>query len=84
MVAQLLSSAFDEISLDPKYFARIETLYAQRDSLGLDAKQMRILTRTYDRLRSPRREARRGQEDRSSRRLTSNLSSLFTEFNSRC
>jgi len=44
----LLSAAFDEISLDPKYFARVETLYNKRDSLGLDAKQMRLLTRTYD------------------------------------
>ena len=46
----LLSAAFDEISLDPKYFARVETLYNQRDSLGLDAKQLRLLTRTYDSL----------------------------------
>jgi peptidyl-dipeptidase Dcp len=46
----LLSAAFDEISLDPKYFARVETLYNQRARLGLDAKQTRLLTRTYDSL----------------------------------
>ena len=31
-----------------KLFARIATLYEQRDQLGLDAKQMRLLTRTYE------------------------------------
>ncbi|MEO7410470.1 MAG: M3 family peptidase, partial [Sphingomicrobium sp.] len=43
-----LSAAFDKITLDPKIFARVETLYNKRDSLGLDAKQLRVLTRTYD------------------------------------
>ena len=32
-----LSAAFDRITLDPKLFARVETLYNNRDSLGLDA-----------------------------------------------
>ena len=35
-----LSAAFDRITLDPKIFARVETLYNKRDSLGLDAKQI--------------------------------------------
>ena len=43
-----LSAVFDKITLDPKLFARIETLYNNRASLGLDAKQTRLLTRTYD------------------------------------
>ncbi|HET9354647.1 MAG TPA: M3 family metallopeptidase [Sphingomicrobium sp.] len=78
----LLSAAFDEISLDPKYFARVETLYNNRASLGLDAKQMRLLTRTYDSL------VRRGvklDEPRKNqlKAMNKELSSLFSEFNSR-
>ena len=78
----LLSAAFDEISLDPKYFARVETLYNQRDSLGLDAKQMRLLTRTYDSL------VRRGVKLDEAKKdqlkaMNKELSSLFSEFNSR-
>ena len=78
----LLSAAFDEISLDPKYFARVETLYNQRDSLGLDAKQMRLLTRTYDSL------VRRGVKLDEAKKdqlkaMNKELSSLFAEFNSR-
>ena len=40
-----LSAASDKITLNPKLFARIEALYNQRNSLGLDAKQMRLLER---------------------------------------
>ena len=43
-----LSAAYDEIKLNAKLFERIERLYEQRDPLGLDAKQMRLLTRTYE------------------------------------
>ncbi|MGH6784150.1 MAG: M3 family metallopeptidase, partial [Sphingomicrobium sp.] len=43
-----LSAAFDEIRLNPKLFQRVETLYNNRDTLGLDAKQMRLLTREYE------------------------------------
>ncbi len=78
----LLSSAFDEISLDPAYFARVQTIYGQRDSLGLDAKQMRILTRTYDGL------VRRGVKLDEAKKdqlkaMNKELSSLFSEFSSR-
>ena len=43
-----LSAAFDKINLNSALFGRIASLYERRDSLGLDAKQMRLLTRTYD------------------------------------
>jgi peptidyl-dipeptidase Dcp len=43
-----LSAFYNELTLDPRYFARVKALYDTRDSLGLDAKQMRLLTRTYD------------------------------------
>ncbi len=39
---------FSKLFLDKRWFARIEELYNKRDSLGLDAKQARLLTRTYD------------------------------------
>ena len=78
----LLSAAFDEISLDPKYFARVETLYNKRDSLGLDAKQLRLLTRTYDGLvrRGVKLDAAKKDQLKA---MNKELSSLFTEFNSR-
>ncbi|WP_222931892.1 M3 family metallopeptidase [Sphingomonas sabuli] len=43
-----LSAAYDEITLNPKLFARIKTLYDAKASLGLDAKQDRLLTRRYE------------------------------------
>ncbi len=43
-----LSAVYDKITLDPALFGRVEALYNQRDSLGLDAKQVRLLTRTYE------------------------------------
>ena len=78
----LLSAAFDEISLDPKYFARVETLYNKRDSLGLDAKQMRLLTRTYDGLvrRGVKLDAAKKEQLKA---MNKELSSLFSDFNSR-
>ena len=36
-----LSAAYDKINLNAKLFQRIKALYEQRDTLGLDAKQMR-------------------------------------------
>ncbi len=43
-----LSKASDEITFNPKLFARIETIYKARDTSGLDAQQKRLVTRTYD------------------------------------
>ncbi|MCW2417104.1 peptidyl-dipeptidase Dcp [Sphingobium sp. B8D3C] len=43
-----LSAFFNELTLDPRYFARVKALYDKRERLGLDAKQMRLLTRTYE------------------------------------
>ena len=37
----------DEIVLDPRLFARIDALYLQRDSLGLDAESARLLWRYH-------------------------------------
>jgi peptidyl-dipeptidase Dcp len=43
-----LAAAGDEIILDPKLFARVKAVYDARESAGLDAKQQRLVTRTYE------------------------------------
>jgi peptidyl-dipeptidase Dcp len=52
-----LSAFFNELTLDARYFQRVKYLYDTRQpvgdkkqSSGLDAKQMRLLERTYDAL----------------------------------
>ncbi|MFL9839709.1 M3 family metallopeptidase [Sphingomonas sp. ST-64] len=42
-----LSAFFTEMSLDPKMFQRVKTLYDKRETLGLNAQQMRLLEREY-------------------------------------
>ena len=77
-----LSAAFDAITLDPKLFQRVETLYNGRDQLGLDAKQLRVLTKTYDGMvhsgakLDPAGKAQLTQ-------INQELSSQFSEFNSK-
>ncbi len=46
-VAPLLSKHNDDIHLDPKLFARVDALYAKRDSLNLDAVDKRLLERYH-------------------------------------
>jgi peptidyl-dipeptidase Dcp len=43
-----LSAAYDEITLDPKLFQRIKTVYEARETSGLDTKQQRLVTRLYE------------------------------------
>jgi peptidyl-dipeptidase Dcp len=43
-----ISEFFSKQALDARYFQRVQYLYQQRGNLGLDAKQMRLLKRTYD------------------------------------
>jgi peptidyl-dipeptidase Dcp len=43
-----VSEFFNTLTLDARYFQRIKYLYDTRNTLGLDAKQMRLLERTYD------------------------------------
>ena len=77
-----LSAVFDKITLDPKLFARIETLYNNRANLGLDAKQTRLLTRTYDQF--VRRGAKLNAADKAKvTQINQELSTAFTEFNAR-
>jgi peptidyl-dipeptidase Dcp len=46
-MAPKLAAHRDEVQLDPRLFARIATLYKQRDSLGLDAESARLLWRYH-------------------------------------
>lgn len=43
-----LSAFFNELNLDARWFQRVQYLYQQRGSLGLDKAQMRMLERTYE------------------------------------
>ncbi|WP_300973955.1 M3 family metallopeptidase [Sphingomonas sp. LHG3406-1] len=77
-----LSAASDEITLDPKLFARIETLYNNRASLGLDAAQSRLLTRTYESF--VRNGAKLSPEQKQQLSgYNQQLASLFSDFNAR-
>jgi peptidyl-dipeptidase Dcp len=75
------SAAYDKINLNSKLFARISNLYDRRDSLGLDAKQMRLLTRTYEgfvRRGAKLDEAQKAQLSG----YNQQLATLFSDFNS--
>ena len=76
------SAANDEITLDPRLFARIETLYGNRASLGLDAPQTRLLTRTYESF--VRNGAKLSPEQKTQLSgMNQRLASLFSDFNAR-
>jgi peptidyl-dipeptidase Dcp len=47
VVAPKLAAHQDEISLDPKLFARIKSVYDQRDTLNLDPEQKRLVEHDY-------------------------------------
>jgi peptidyl-dipeptidase Dcp len=77
-----LSAAQDEITLNPKLFARIETLHTARDTLGLDAKQKRLLERTYESY--VRNGAKLDPQQKTQlSQLNQELASAFSDFNSR-
>jgi len=43
-----LSAAYDKINLNTKLFDRIAKVYEHREHVGLDARQMRLVERTYE------------------------------------
>jgi peptidyl-dipeptidase Dcp len=45
--APLISKHWDDIMLNPDLFARIKTVYDQRDEIDLNTEQERLLTETY-------------------------------------
>src|SRR5687767_14570717 len=77
-----LSAASDEIILNPALFQRVKTLQDNKASLGLDAKQDRLLTRLYDSF------VRRGanldeQQKRQLSAYNQELATLFATFSER-
>ena len=48
-LAPILSAHYDEISMNPKLFGRIKSVYDQKASLGLDAEDLKLLDETYKR-----------------------------------
>ncbi|WP_305805029.1 peptidyl-dipeptidase Dcp [Stenotrophomonas sp. YIM B06876] len=81
-VAPLLAAHQDEINLDPKLFARVKTLYDQRQSLGLDAVQTHLLERDY--LAFVRAGAQLSDTDKDSlRKLNVEETTLSTQFHTR-
>ena len=77
-----LSAFWTELTLDPKLFARVKTLYDNRADAGLDAEQLRLLERSY------RDYVREGALlDDAGRaavtRINGDLARLYTEFSKR-
>ncbi|MFL9583862.1 peptidyl-dipeptidase Dcp [Stenotrophomonas sp. AB1(2024)] len=81
-VAPKLAEHQDEISLDPKLFARIKTIYDQRASLGLDPVQTRLVERDYQEF--VRAGAQLNDADKASlRKLNVEETTLATQFHTR-
>src|SRR5690606_22906058 len=78
-MAPRLSAHYDEILLDPALFARVESLYQQRDSLGLDPEQYRLVEETYKDF--VRAGAQLGDDDKATlRAINTELAELETTF----
>lgn len=81
-VAPRLAEHQDEINLDPKLFARIKTVYDQRDALGLDPVQKRLVERDYQEF--VRAGAQLNDADKASlRKLNVEETTLATQFHTR-
>lgn len=81
-VAPKLAEHQDEISLDPKLFARIKTIYDQRASLGLDPVQTRLVERDYQEF--VRAGAQLSDTDKAAlRKLNVEETTLATQFHTR-
>lgn len=77
-----LSKASDEITFNPKLFARIEAIYKSRDTSGLDAQQKRLVTRTYDSFVRQGAKLTPAQKEELSA-FNQNLAINFSEFSQR-
>ncbi len=81
-VAPKLADHQDEINLDPKLFARIKSIYDQRQSLGLDPVQLRLVERDYQEF--VRAGAQLNDADKASlRKLNVEETTLATQFHTR-
>ncbi len=78
--APKLSAHRDAISLNPKLFERIQTLYDTRDSLGLDAQGVRLIERYHTEL--VRSGAKLPEADKVRlKEINTELANLSTSFN---
>jgi len=72
----------DKVSFNPKLFARVEALYQAREKTGLNAEQLRLLVKSYDRF--VRRGAKLSPEGKQRMgAINQQLAKLFTEFGNR-
>jgi peptidyl-dipeptidase Dcp len=77
-----ISAAFDEITFNEKLFQRVKSLYDRKASLGLDAKQDRLLTRTYDSFVRSGANLNAAQKAQLAK-INQDLATLFSTFNER-
>ncbi|WP_242108651.1 peptidyl-dipeptidase Dcp [Luteimonas aquatica] len=81
-VAPKLAAHQDEINLDPKLFARVQSLYDKRATLGLDAEQLRVVEHTYDEF--VRAGAKLSDADKATlRKLNVEETTLATDFHTK-
>ncbi|WP_184413899.1 peptidyl-dipeptidase Dcp [Xanthomonas translucens] len=81
-VAPKLAEHQDEINLDPKLFARIKTIYDQRDTLNLDPEQKRLVERDYEEI--VRAGAQLSDADKATlRKLNVEETTLATQFHTK-
>jgi peptidyl-dipeptidase Dcp len=73
------SAHTDNIRLNPELFARVQALYEQRDSLGLDAESVRLLERYYLDFKRAGAELSADQKVRF-REINTRLAELGTKF----
>jgi len=78
-ISPLLTEYSNDIMLNEKLFARIKTVYEAKDSLGLNAEQMRLLEETYKGF--VRNGANLSEEDKTKfREVNKELSQLGLQF----
>jgi peptidyl-dipeptidase Dcp len=81
-IAPRLASHQDEISLNPKLFARIKAVYDQRDALNLDPEALRLVERDYQEF--IRAGAQLSDADKATlRKLNVEETTLSTQFHQR-
>ncbi|MBC7991278.1 MAG: peptidyl-dipeptidase Dcp [Luteimonas sp.] len=81
-MAPKLAAHQDEINLDPKLFARVKTIYDERDKLELDPVQKRLVERHYEEL--VRAGAQLSEGDKATlRKLNVEETTLSTDFHNK-
>ena len=81
-ISPMLSKASDQVNFNDALFNRVKAVYDARNSSGLDAEQIRLVEKTYERFErqgaslGDTAQARLGE-------INTRLSQLFTEFSNR-